>query len=269
MVKKKMVILIAAFLLPCYGCAVNPVTGENQLMLLAPSDELRIGQQYAPEVEKQLGGRIDNPKLQNYINGVGQRIAGVSHMPSLRFYYTAVNDESINAMALPGGYVFITTGMLEKLSSESQLAAILAHETVHITARHSAQSMSNQIGMDILLSAITSEKTPQSLTTVSQLGGQLIHLSHSREHELQADSFGLDYLAGAGYNPNAMIETMEILEQQNSVRPFEYFSTHPSPANRKKKLLEYIADKGYSAAADTEAGRAVYEKFVLANLGRH
>ena len=187
----------------------------------------------------------DNYRLQNYIESVDRKIAGASGIAGLEFHYTAVNDESINAMALPGGYIFITRGMLEKLSSEHQLAAILAHETVHVTANHSALSMSNQIGMEILMPAVIGENAPQGVATVSQLGRRLLHLSHSRKHELEADSFGLDYLAGAGYDPYAMIEVMEMLEQQNQARPFEYFSTHPSPSNRKEKLQEKIQTEGY------------------------
>jgi predicted Zn-dependent protease len=106
MLKKQLIILIALVCLFSAGCATNPVTGENQLMLISEAQELQIGWQYAPEVEKQLGGRIENWQLQNYVNNVGQRIARVSHMPRLEFRYTVLNHDSINAMALPGGYVF-------------------------------------------------------------------------------------------------------------------------------------------------------------------
>lgn len=264
MAEKRLFILIPVFSLLFIGCAVNPVTGKKQLMLISPSQTLQLGGKYAPEVEKQFGGPIDNITLQNYIDRVGLRIARVSHSPDLEFQYTAVNDESINAMALPGGYVFITRGMLEQLSSEGQLAAILAHETVHVTANHTAQSMSNQIGLDILLSAVTSEKTPQGLVTISQLGTRLLHLRHSRKHELEADWYGLDYLAKAGYNPYAMIEVMQMLEEQNEVRPFEYFSTHPSPQNRKEKLMEKIQIEGYHEIAQDD--QADYREFVLSYL---
>ncbi len=264
MAEKRLFILIPVFSLLFIGCTVNPVTGRKQLMLISSAQQLQLGRQYAPEIEKQLGGRIENLKLQNYINRVGQRIARVSHRPEIEFHYTAVNDESINAMALPGGYVFITRGMLEQLGRESQLAAILSHETVHVTASHSAQSMSNQIGLNILLSAVISEKTPQSVTTVSKLGSQLLHLGHSRKHELEADSYGLDYLAKAGYNPYAMIEVMQMLEEQNEVRPFEYFSTHPSPQNRKEKLTEKIQIEGYHEIAQDD--QADYREFVLSYL---
>lgn len=112
----------------CTGCAINPVTGEEQLMLISEQQDIEIGRKFAPEVEKQMGGRIANESLQNYVDSVGQRIARVSHKPDLEYHFSAVEDKSINAMALPGGYVFITRGMLEKLMTEAQLAGILAHE---------------------------------------------------------------------------------------------------------------------------------------------
>ncbi len=246
------------------GCAVNPVTGKQQLMFISPAQELQIGRQYAPEVEKQLGGAIDNAVFQNYINSIGRQIAAVSHTPQLEFHYTAVNDTGINAMALPGGYVFITRGMLESLTTEAQLAAILAHETVHVTARHAAQAMSNQIGMEILLSAVTSDTTSQSVVTVARLGSQIIGLKHSRENETEADTIGLDYLVNAGYHPNAMVEIIEMLERQNQLRPIEFLSTHPSPANRRENIIKYINARGYLTAGKT--GRAEYEKNVLEQL---
>jgi predicted Zn-dependent protease len=249
-------------LLSC-GCAINPVTGENQLMLVSEAQELQIGRQYAPEVEKQLGGRIENWQLQNYVNNVGQKISRVSHMPELEFHYVGLNDDSINAMALPGGYVFITRGMLEQLTSEAQLAAVLAHETAHVAARHSAQAMSTQIGIDLLLS-VAGRSASQGTMGIARMGSQLIGLKYSREHEIQADTFGLDYMIRAGYTPQGMIETIEMLERQNELRPIEFFSSHPNPANRKANIQEHVSTNIYPPNMKT--GHTDYATFVLENL---
>ncbi|RKY04227.1 MAG: hypothetical protein DRP66_12005 [Planctomycetota bacterium] len=246
------------------GCATNPVTGQNQLMLISPQQELELGRQYSPEVQKQLGGPISNPQIQSYVAGVGAKIARAGHMPDLEFHYTAVNDKSINAMALPGGHIFITRGMLQNIRTEAQLAAILAHETVHVTARHSADAMSKQIGMSILLSAVTSKKTSQTLVSVAELGAQILSLKYSRTAEYEADTFGLDYMAKAGYNPSAMVELMEILESQNSARPIEFFSTHPNPASRKEKIRQHIASM--TPSDELATGQADYKKNVLEKL---
>jgi len=248
------------------GCAVNPVTGEKQLMLVSEDWELQVGRQYSPEVEKQLGGRIENWQLQNYVNNVGQKIAAVSHRPDLEFHYTALNHESVNAMALPGGYVFITRGMLEKLTSEAQLAGVLAHETAHVTARHAAAAVSSQMGIDLALSA-AGRKTSGSAMEIARLGSGLIGLHYSREQEMQADTYGLDYMVKAGYSPYAMIETIEMLQRQNEMRPIEFFSSHPDPANRKTSItsiLEHMSTNVYLPNLNT--GEAEYDKFVLANL---
>ena len=238
------------------GCATNPVTGKDQLMLVSPGEELALGKQYAPEVQKQLGGPIDNPQLQAYVNSVGQKIARISHNPTLEYHFVAVTDESINAMALPGGYVFITKGMLEKLTTEAQLAAVLGHEIVHITARHSADAMSKQIGMSILLSAI-GERTSETTSAIAQLGAQIIDLRYSRSAEYEADSYGLDYMLKAGYDPQAMYELMQMLNDQNSQRPIEFFSTHPNPENRMENIQQKI--NNMSIPANTKTGKTQYK----------
>ena len=246
------------------GCATNPVTGESQLMLVSEQQELQMGAQYAPQLEEQMGGRIANNTLQNYVNTVGQNIARISHQPNLQFTYVALDHESINAMALPGGYVFVTRGMLEKLNTEAQLAGILAHETAHVTAKHSAQAMSRQMGIDLALSVATEGKSSGAAQAAGMGAQMFITLPRSREDEHQADSIGMDYTANAGYTPRAMIETMEILEAESSVRPIEFLSTHPNPGNRKQNLLNQIASRNYQQAL--KIGRDDYKKFVSDNL---
>ena len=145
----------------CAGCATNPITGKQEFMLIPEEQDIRIGQKYAPEIEKQMGGRIANDALQNYINSVGQKVANVSHRRSWQYHFTALEDDMINAFALPGGYIFITKGMLKQLTTESQLAGILAHETAHVVARDTAVLMSREIGIGILLSALLKAKFSQ------------------------------------------------------------------------------------------------------------
>ena len=246
------------------GCVTNPVTGESQFMLVSRAQEKRIGDQYAPEIEKQLGGRIDNAVLQNYIGKVGQKVVRASHTPDGDFEFAAVNDKSVNAMALPGGYIFITRGMLEKVETEAQLASILAHETAHVTARHVAAAMSYQIGIDILMSVAMSGETGQGVRTGTNIGIQLMSLKYSRTHEYQADKYGMDYLAGAGYAPEGMIETMDILEKLSKTRSIEFFSTHPNPDNRRSELEARMMWAHYPKGL--KVGRDDYLQNVLANL---
>jgi predicted Zn-dependent protease len=153
--------------------------------------------------------------------------------------------------------------MLEQLSSEAQLAAVLAHETAHVTARHSAQAMSTQIGMDLALS-VAGQKASRGAMGIASIGSQLLSLNYSREQEMEADTFGLDYMTRASYDPAAMIEVIEMLERQNEVRPIEFFSSHPNPANRKDNVQKQMSTNIYPT--DLRTGDADYAKLVLQNL---
>ena len=260
-------ILILGFVFCCCcgGCAVNPVTGQDQFMLYTEQQDITIGREYAPEVEKQMGGRIPKESLQNYVDSVGQGIARRSHRPDWEYHFIAVEDKTINAIALPGGYVFITKGMLGKLKTEAQLAAILAHEITHIVARDSSAVMSREIGIGILLSAATTEKTPQSVLIVADLARQILGLCYSREQEKVADLGGLDYMVRAGYNPYGAVEVMQILQDQHAIRPIEFFSTHLSPQNRIEYLTQKIQTEYYELK-DLKVGQEDYRKAVLEQL---
>ena len=247
------------------GCATNPITGQEELMLVPEDQDLEIGRKYAPELEKQMGGRIANESLQDYIDRVGQKIAHISHRPDWEYHFVALNDESVNAFALPGGYIFITRGMLGKLQTEAQLAAILAHETVHVVARDTSNVMSNQIGISLLLSAVTSEETSRGVMTAANLTRQIIGLRYSRKDEREADLGGLDYMVAAGYNPNGMVETMQMLENEQKVRPIEFLSSHPSPGNRVGYLTQEIQMTYYSLA-ELRIGTEDYRTAVLDGL---
>ena len=255
-------IVLSALILP--GCAINPVTGENQFMLMKPAQDIEIGKKYGPLLEKELGGKIEDEALCQYIDSVGRKIARASHSPNLKFTFSPVNDEMLNAMALPGGHIIITRGMLEKIETEAQLASILGHEAVHVTARHTAAAMSRQIGMEILLAAAISQTSSQGAATAAQLGSQLVGLKYSRDDEREADKYGMDYMVKAGYDPMGMVETMDILDKENKIRPVEFFSTHPSPENRRENLLRHIGIRGYDYNhLGQKIGKEQYKKNVL------
>jgi predicted Zn-dependent protease len=247
------------------GCATNPITGKEELMLIPVDQDVEIGRKYAPEIEKELGGKIENESLQNYIDSVGQKVARISHRPDWEYQFAALNDDSVNAFALPGGYIFITKGMLEKLQTEAQLASILAHETVHIVARDTSNVMSNQIGIGLLLSAVTSEETSEGVLTAVNLTRQIIGLRYSRKDEREADLGGMRYMVAAGYNPNGMVETMQMLQEQQKARSIEFLSSHPSPENRVGYLAKEIQMKYHNLAELKIAGED-YRKAVLGEL---
>jgi len=265
MFKKLGLLIIGPIYCFCCGCATNPITGEAQLMLISEQQDIAIGQKYAPEVEKQMGGRVADQLLQNYVDSVGQRLARVSHKPDLQYHFVALDSETLNAFALPGGYVFITSGMLKKLATEAQLTGILSHEIIHIVARHSSANMSREIGISILLSAVTSDKTPQGVLTAADLTRQILGLQYSRQQEQEADLGGLDYMYRAGYNPYGMVETVQMLENEQKQRPIQFLSTHPAPQNRIAYLTENIRTKYYNFEG-LKIGKEDYHRVVLERL---
>ena len=266
---KKCIFLISGIILClCVGCATNPITGEEQLMLVSEGDDIAIGREYAPEVEKQLGGRIRDDALQNYIDSVGQKIARFTHRPDWPYRFTAVNHRMVNAMALPGGYIFVTKGMLEKITTEAQLASLLSHEMVHVVARHSSAAMSRQIGMAMLVQGIgASGAMPNSEAgyRLTQLALQLIDLKYSREQEREADLAGMDYMVRAGYNPYGAVELMQMLQRQDQIRPIEFLSSHPSPENRVLYLTAR-AQTRYADVTNLKIAKEDYQKNVLDRL---
>ncbi|MFQ6036844.1 MAG: M48 family metalloprotease, partial [Sedimentisphaerales bacterium] len=165
----------------------------------------------------------------------------------------------------PGGYVFLTKGMLQNLTTEAQLAGILAHETAHVIARDSMAALSRKQVIDLLLIAVATQDTPAAAMRAAQLTRLFLDLSYSREDEQQADLAGLDYMVRAGYDPHGMIETMQMLQKQQEARPIEFFSTHPHPANRIAYLRQKIQAK-YSNLAGLKTGTEDFNRGILKHL---
>ncbi len=263
---------VFGLLLAVGGCAVNPLTGAEEPMLMSVNEELALGARMAPEVERELNGAIPNEALQRYIDRIGQRIARFSQRPDWEYRYVAVEDAMINALAVPGGHVYITRGLLEKMTSEAQLAGILAHETVHIVARDSAVAMSKakllNAGMLAAVAAAASGEMDPTALGAAQLSGYFIMLRYSRQDEEEADLGGIDYMVSAGYNPNAMIETMRMFQELDKVRPIEFFSTHPSPENRIRYMEEHVRMK-YPQPETLKTGKEEFQTLVLDYLKTH
>jgi predicted Zn-dependent protease len=197
------------------SCAVNPVTGRQNFVMMSESEEVLTGKKGDEEVRKQYG-IYDNPALQRYVDEVGQRIAQKSHRGNLEYHFTVVDSPEINAFALPGGYIYITRGIMAYLNSEAELAAVLGHEIGHVTARHGVQQYSASMAASIgvaLGSILVPELRGGAQDLLNLLSNALIS-GYGREHELEADRLGAEYLARAGYNPQAMVKVVGILKDQ-------------------------------------------------------
>ncbi len=199
------------------GCAINPATGDVDFVTMSEEAEVKLGKE---KHEEFLEGNpvYSNEDLASYIDAVGQRVAKTSDRPDLEFHFTMIDDREVNAFALPGGYIYITRGLMTYLNSEEELAAVLAHEVAHVTARHHVRQESSKVGKNVgnvfasILSVLTTGTNV--LGDVSNLYSTAAYLGYGREHELEADKFGAQYLYNAGYDPQAMVKVIGILKDQ-------------------------------------------------------
>jgi predicted Zn-dependent protease len=218
------------------GCAVNPVTGRRELSLVSPEQELQIGREGYGAVVAEYG-LYDDPQLQAYVNEVGQRVVRASHQPGLAWHFAVLDDPSVNAFAMPGGYIYVTRGILAHLNSEAQLAGVLGHEIGHVTHRHTAGRITQQqlYGLGLGLASAASE-TVRRYGDLAQQGLGLLFLKYSRDDERQADELGVAYSTGAGYDPREIPATYAMLKrvsEQAGQRLPGFLSTHPDPGDRE------------------------------------
>jgi predicted Zn-dependent protease len=252
-------VIVLALLL--VNCAENPVSGRTNFVTMSESDEIQVGRKEDAEIKKDYGV-YNNPALQRYVNDIGQRLARVSHRPGLDYHFTVVDSPEINAFALPGGYVYITRGILAYLNSEAELAGVLGHEIGHVTARHSVQQLSAATaagaGATLLGIFVPALRNQAGDTLINALGNALLS-GYGREHELEADKLGATYLARAGYDPQAMIKVLTVLKNQEVFdadvarsegrQPRAYhgvFATHPDADTR---LHEVVGEAGHPVVA--------------------
>jgi predicted Zn-dependent protease len=234
-----LVLLLAA-------CAVNPATGERELSLVGEGEEIRMGREADEQIVASLGLYGDE-SLQRYVDDIGQRLAAVSERPDLPWTFRVLDDPTVNAFALPGGFVYVTRGILTHLTSEAELAGILGHEIGHITARHSVSQMSRarltQLGVGVGMILVPEL---QDFGGLAGAGLQLLFLKYGRDDERQSDQLGVRYMTRLEYDPRELADVMAMLDessrlQQGSGRVPEWLSTHPDPANRVEHIRELSA----------------------------
>jgi len=237
---------LAAVALGAAGCAVNPATGQHQLMLVTESQEIQMGRESDPAVIAQYGLYPDEG-LQAYVAGIGQRLAARSERPELPWTFRLVDDPAVNAFALPGGYIYVTRGILAYFNSEAELASVMGHEIGHVTARHSAQQMTQQqiAQVGLLAGAIFLPQDWSNLAlSVGGAGLQLLFLKFSRDDESQADDLGMRYMVRADYDAREMPGVYAMLDRVSSAggggRMPQWLSTHPDPLNREQRMIQHL-----------------------------
>ena len=224
------------------ACATNPVTHKRQLNLVSESQEIAIGEQSHPEIVRQFGIYNEKPELNRLVDTIGHRLAAVSDRPNLPWHFTIIDTPMVNAMALPGGYIYVTRGMLERINSEDELAGVLGHEITHVTARHAAQAITRsevaQFGM-ILGSVVAGPQATQTFGQLAQIGLNLLFQRYSRGQESQADRVGTEYATRANFNPigmERMLNTLQRLDKHPASGIEAYFQSHPDPAKRVRDV---------------------------------
>ena len=231
---------------------VNPTTGEAQYVSITPQQEIALGLQSAPQMIAQYGGESQDPQATALVQSVGQRIVAQSDAgkSGYEFHFVLLGDpRTVNAFALPGGPVFLTEGLLTKLTTEGQLGGVLGHEIGHVIARHSAQHLAQQeLSQGLTGALILSTYDPNNprSTTAAQMAlvvANLVGLRYGREDELEADRLGVKLMAQAGYDPNALLGVMQVLAaSREGGSPPEFFSTHPNPEHRSERIAEAIRE---------------------------
>ena len=218
------------------ACARNPATGKREIVLVSESQEVAMGQQADVQTREEYGV-VDNAALQNYVQTMGRKLAAVSHRPNLEWHFTVVDSSVVNAFAIPGGYVYITRGILAYLGSEAELAGVVGHEIGHVTARHTVRQMTRaelaQIGLGV--GSVLSPAFGQ-LGNLAQNGLGLLFLRFSRDSEREADRLGVEYAARAAYDPREVSNFFEVLGRLSAANDREtipgWLSTHPDPPER-------------------------------------
>lgn len=255
------VFLLAAQTLSFGGCATNPVTGKKQISLVSEGKELQMGAEADPAVVAEYGV-YDDPEMQRYVDGIGQRLGKVSHLPSLTWHFRVLDSPVVNAFAIPGGYIYITRGILAYMASEAQLAGVLGHEIGHVTARHSAQQITRQqiAGIGVLAGAVfVSAFRPYS--GIAQQGMGLLFLKYSRDNETQADELGVGYTTKAGFDPReipATYATLKRIGERSASSLPSFLSTHPDPGDREIRTTQLAEAAAASAHRELEIDAAAY-----------
>jgi len=247
---------IAAFSLFSYFSSRqdNAVTGETQYIDITPEQEIALGLEAAPQMAAEFGGLDENAQDQAIVDEIGNRIVQSSpagNTPYQFDFHLLDDDQTINAFALPGGQIFITRALYDKLNTEGELAGVLGHEVGHVVARHSAEHIAKAklteglTGAAVIAAYDPDNPSSASRAQIAVLIGQLINLKFGREDELEADYLGVCFINDTGYDPNELVGVMEVLEaSQTGNRPPEFFSTHPDPGNRIQRIQEAIQNIG-------------------------
>lgn len=240
-------VILTVFVLS--GCSTNPATGAKQFTaLMSPQQELQIGAEQHREIAKLYNIQETGYPLQDYVQRIGQKVSKDTERPDITYKFYVLDSPDVNAFALPGGYVYVTRGLVAYANSEAELAAVLGHEVAHITARHSAERYSRGVLTSLGAAVISAALDAPDASRALGIGSELYIKSYSRGQEHEADDLGIRYLSRAGYDPLAMSRFLSNLNAHTALENKlagrgksstveSYFSTHPQTADRINQTI--------------------------------
>ena len=230
------------------GCAANPVTGRQQLMLVSQDEEIQLDHQNSPFQISSDYGPVQDEVLNGYVREVGRQLASRTHRPQMPYAFSVVNAVYVNAYAFPGGTIACTRGILLSLDNEAELAALLSHELGHVNARHTASAMSKgtltQImvgGLSVVAAGVGGSLAGQVTSQLGMVGAGALLASYSRDNEREADALGMEYMVKAGYNPQGVVGLMDMLRSLSKDKPSTIelmFATHPMSDERYQTAVK-------------------------------
>lgn len=242
------------------GCTVNPATGKRDFTpFMSPAQEAAVGAQENPKILQQFNGAYDDPSLQAYVTQIGARVAEKSELSGKPFKFTVLNSPTPNAFALPGGFVYVTRGLLALMGSEAELAGVLGHEVGHITARHSAKRYSNAQFLNLGSGLLGAATGSAGLQKIAEAGGGLYLSSYSRGQEYQSDDLGVRYMTLAGYDPYSHAKSLAAIGLYSDTtsrlagkgsQGTDFFSTHPNTPDRVRRAVEKASETGIKSGAN-------------------
>lgn len=237
------ILLPAAIALLTSTCAVNPVTGKSEVMLMSEAQEIQMGKEYDPQVVATFG-EYKNDAVLSFVTAKSAEMGKISHRSQLQYHLKLLDSPVVNAFAVPGGYIYLTRGILAQLNNEAELMGVIGHEMGHVTARHSArQQTKQQLGQILLVGGMLASEKFARYGQQAMQGMQLLFLKFSRDDEREADRLGVEYMSKIGYDGNKMADFFDVLNKMSMGSEHggvpTFLSTHPDPGDRNNAVKNH------------------------------
>ena len=259
---KSHIAVLALLALTVSSCSTNPATGKKQIAFIGEGQEIAMGREADQQIVQSLG-LYEDQKTQAYVSRLGKELAAASERPDLPWTFRVVDDPVVNAFALPGGYIYVTRGLMTHLTSEAELVSVLGHEIGHVTGRHSVEQMSKaQLAQIGLIAGMVLSPELAQFGDLAQTGLGLLFLKYGRDDEREADDLGLRYMAREQYDPREMVGVFDVLRRVSEAenkggRVPGWMSTHPTPENRIERISQQVASLKMDFS-NTRVGREPY-----------